>query len=62
MFDGPKSLIRKFETAQQSVMQPDVFEFPKTNAEYQQLKDDAMTEILKTVPNHMRRMIGSCAW
>ena len=62
MFDGPKSLFRKFETTQQSVETKKTFNYPETNEEYQQLKDDAMKKILAAAPKHMHAMIQSCAW
>tara|TARA_B100000315_G_scaffold177300_1_gene165857 strand:- start:903 stop:1103 length:201 start_codon:yes stop_codon:yes gene_type:complete len=63
MFDGPKSLIRKFENAQQShvtLSHPaETAGFIDSNEAYQQLKKDAMEKVLKAAPKHMRKRLAA---
>ncbi|MFP6713440.1 MAG: hypothetical protein VB913_17295 [Rhodospirillales bacterium] len=64
MFDGPKSLNRIFETNTQSVLSE--IGIPAQNAgflddneAYQQLKKDAMENILKSAPKGLRKRLAA---
>ena len=63
MFDGPKSLNRKFENAQQSYVTlshpAETAGFLDDNAAYQQLKNEAMANILAIAPKHLRKRLAA---
>ena len=64
MFDGPKSLNRIFETNTQSVLSEIGIHaqnagFLDDNEAYQQLKKDAMENILKSAPKGLRRRLAA---
>jgi hypothetical protein len=64
MFDGPKNLNRKIETATQSVLSEIGIPaqnagFLDDNAAYEQLKKEAMESILKSAPKALRKRLAA---
>jgi hypothetical protein len=64
MFDGPKNLDRKIETTSQSILSQigipaENAGFLDDNAAYEQLKKEAMANILKSAPKGLRKRLAA---